>query len=126
MPLDRDVEFNEWYDRVIRGQAQAADRLRSHIMPTQQVNSSTRSPAAPTMVPFVAGSVQLHFWIHKDMERGLVQLMCKKANDTRAWNECERYAVFTITSAGECYRNSGLPVDWGLRLTKDRRIKEIQ
>lgn len=95
-------------------------------MPTQQINSSTQSTQAPTMVPFTINNVRLHFWIHKDVERQLIQLMVKKASDTRPWNECERYAVFTLTAKGECYRNRGLPPDWGMRLTKETRIKEIE
>ena len=88
-------------------------------------NSTNGNPAEPTMTAFVVNRVELKFWIHKDVERGLVQLMVKKASDTRPWMETEHYVVFTITAAGECYRNRGLPTDWGFRLTKDRKIKEV-
>jgi hypothetical protein len=90
-----------------------------------QVNSTTGNPTEPTYTGFTVNSVQLKFWINKDVERGLIQLMVKKATDTRPWMESEHYVVFTITSAGELYRNKGLPTDWGFRLTKDRRIKEV-
>ena len=93
--------------------------------PTRPPNSFTGNPEEPLMATFTVNRIELKFWINKDVERGLIQFMVKKAADTRPWMESEHYVVFTITSAGECYRNKGLPADWGFRLTKDRKIKEI-
>lgn len=95
-------------------------------MPATQVNSSTLHPdIAPTLIPFALNGVSLQWWVHKDHERGLIQVMVKRSSDRRPWNQCERYPVFTITAQGECYRNSGLPTDWGFRLTAERKIKEV-
>jgi hypothetical protein len=92
-----------------------------------QTNSSSREPnVTPTLVDFNVNGVTLQFWVHKDYERGLIQVMVKKKSDLRPYNESERYVIFTITSHGECYRNSGLPDGWGFRLTKERRIKEVR
>ena len=67
----------------------------------------------------------LTFWIRKDYELKLVQLMVKRASDRRQWQECECYPVVTFTHDGEMYRNGGLPVGWGLKLVVGNRIKEV-
>jgi len=95
-------------------------------MPTQLASSTREPDIVPTLTNFAFNGVELQYWIHKDFDRGLVQIMVKKKSDPRPFNECERYPIFTITANGECYRNSGLPSGWGIKLTKERRIKEIQ
>lgn len=89
--------------------------------------SSTITPeVAPTFVTYVVNRIELDFWIHKDFERQLVQLMVKKHSDRRPWRESEHYPIVTITAEGECYRNSGVPEGWGFCLTAEHRVKEIR
>jgi len=95
-------------------------------MPNQINSSSRQLEAIPTLVDFTINGIALQFWVHKDYERGLIQLKVKKKSDPRPYNESEHYIIFTITSHGDCYRNSGIPTGWGFRLTKEHRIKEIQ
>ena len=127
MPLLRLDDYQQYWALSVMPRVRFTIPERGAIAAMPQINSSTREPdQAPDMVPFTVGTIALQFWIHKDYERGLIQIMVKKATDPRPWNTCERYPVFTITSAGECYRNKGLPVDWNFRLTTERRIKEIR
>lgn len=77
-------------------------------------------------VNFRAGNFPpLAFWIRKDYELRLVQLMVKKSSDNRTFGDCECYPVVTFTHDGEMYRNGGLPVGWGLKLVVGNRIKEV-
>jgi len=94
-------------------------------MPTPQQPSGERySHTTPTQ--FTLNGVRLQFWIRKDTQLRVVQLMVKKEGDRRTQSTCECYPVVTILDSGECYRNSGLPTDWGFKLVEGRRIKEIR
>jgi hypothetical protein len=81
-------------------------------------------------VDFVINGIRLHFWLEKT-ER-LATVWVKKADDGRPTDKpfgqggAERYPVFSVTCNGECFRYAGLPLGWGFRLTKDRKIKEVR
>jgi hypothetical protein len=75
-------------------------------------------------IRFVIKGIELDFWLERTPS--VVTVMVKKASDTRSLEECEKYPVFSVTCNGELYRHSGLPVGWGFRLTKDRKIKEVR
>lgn len=72
----------------------------------------------------IAPRVILDFWLEKTQTEAT--LWCKKHSDTRPLNECEKYAILHITSAGELRRLPGLPTNWGFKLTLDRKIKEVR
>jgi hypothetical protein len=88
----------------------------------------------PTLISLIEDSkpvsmkcndIVLYFWIRKNHQLKLVHLMVKKQSDRRSLTNCECYPIITITNNGELYRNSGLPVDWGFRLTTELKIKEV-
>lgn len=84
----------------------------------------------PNQVNFTINGIALVFWLKITPQ--LATLMVRKAEDTRsielsfADGGAEAYPVFSITCNGECFRHKGLPVGWGFRLTKDRKIKEVR
>lgn len=43
-----------------------------------------------------------------------------------AGRDSERYPVFSLSPSGEVWRHGGLPDGMGIRLTKERKIKEIE
>lgn len=99
-------------------------------MPTpRRPNPAIATPTTPVdtaPVTMRVNGIELDFWIRRNYQRQTLQMMVKKHNDTRPLTTCECYPIATITRDGEMYRNSGLPTDWGFRLTTERRIKEIR
>lgn len=84
------------------------------------------TPVDTVPVSMLVNDTDLDFWIRRNYQKEILQLMVKKHTDQRPLGTCECYPIATITRDGEMYRNSGLPTDWGFRLTTDRRIKEIR
>jgi hypothetical protein len=66
----------------------------------------------------------LRFWLEKSTDGRVITCWVRKQDDARA--EPEKYKVYSVSSVGEFWRHSGLPSGWGMRLTVDRRIKEVR
>lgn len=84
-------------------------------------------PAQPTPIVNQAPiqvtirGVVLEFWGRINHDRGWYTCMVRKQGRPQ-----EEYPVFTVRDRGDCFRHPGLPLGWGLRLTKDRKIKEVR
>jgi len=72
----------------------------------------------------IAPRIILDFWFDKTLEEAT--LYCKKHSDTRPLDECEKYAILSITRDGELRRHEGIPPNWGFYLTDKQKVKEIR
>lgn len=84
---------------------------------------------------FIMNGIRLEWWIKVNEQNTIGTVMVKKAADTRPndipfngtpQGGSERYSVFSVSCTGECWRHAGLPLGWGFKLTKDRKIKEVR
>jgi hypothetical protein len=81
-------------------------------------------------ITYVINGQSLVFWLHVTPQ--LATMMVRKSDDQRlpdvpfADGGAEAYPVFSLTCNGECFRHTGLPIGWGFRLTKDRKVKEVR
>lgn len=92
------------------------------VTQTQQQSLQPRAVATDQPpVSIAVRGVMLEFFLRVNAEQTLATVMVRKPG-----NLAEEYPVFSITSRGECFRYPGLPVGWGFRLTRDRRIKEVR
>jgi hypothetical protein len=66
----------------------------------------------------------LTFWLERAVDGRTITCWVRKRDDRRPTPE--KYKVYSVSSAGEFWRHSGLPSGWGMRLTVDRRIKEVR
>ena len=70
------------------------------------------------MVQFTINGHRLEFWIELSDTEAVIWVR-------REGDDSEKYRVFGVGSQGVCWRYPGLPLGWGFRLTRDRKIKEI-